>query len=412
MVQTRRGWAACLLVLTGLAAGVAQAQIFQAKAPEHTITVDTRVPEIPFEIVNDHIILEMTVNGEGPFDVVLDTGMPMSGAVLYAKPETNRLELGYTDTPVHIGGAGGSGHPIESKIALDEGLEFAGLDIDHTQVLLLDVPRSFGTYHDGIVGALLFSEYAVEIDAEAGVVRLHDPKAWKPPQGSTSVPLKLIGNMPFVTLDIAIEGEATFPIEVVVDLGASHAISLNTDASKRIDVPNAALPTNLGHGLSGPIEGHIARVGKVALGAFELEDVVASFPESAHQNPSGMDSKAGNLGSGVLNRFNTTFDYENKRMVLVPNDTFEDPFEFAMSGMTFEFGAERLVVDQIFPGSAAADAGIRAGDIVVEVDGRAVSSGDRHELSELFETEGRKIAIVTERNGKRSKKSLKLRRLI
>jgi len=49
-----------------------------------------------------------------------------------------------------------------------------------------------------------------------------------------------------------------------------------------------------------------------------------------------MVSRHGNLGDGVLQRFNVAFDYPHKRMLLVRNERFADPFEWDMSGMRMQ----------------------------------------------------------------------------
>ena len=387
------------------------AQFGGSTEPSFRVTAESGTPEIPFEVDGQHVVFPMTVNGQGPFRLVLDTGMPMGGILLYKKQTVDQLELDYADMPIHVGGAGGEGHRTSGKLALDETVGTSGLTVEHASVLVLDVPAGFTRSHDGIVGAMLFNRFAVEIDVDEELLRLHQPKGYQPPTGATSLPIELIGNMPFVSVGVTFGNGQSVDARVVVDLGAGHDISLNTEGSETIAVPDRALATSLGHGLSGKINGHVGRIERLKLGGLNLDDVIAAFPEPAHQNPRGMDSLDGNLGNGILARFNTTFDYAGKRMVLQPNGRFETPFEFGMSGLRFAFGSGPLQVEQVLPDSPAARVGLRPGDVVTHIDGQAVEAGDRSWVEELCEV-GKSLRLSVRRGDEAFEKTIQLRRLI
>ena len=88
-----------------------------------------------------------------------------------------------------------------------------------------------------------------------------------------------------------------------------------------------------------------------------------------------MDSRAGNLGSDVPRWFKTTFDYSRERIILVPNESFAEPFEFDWSGLKLGAG-RKLEIVSVIPGSPAEESGVLIGDVVTHVDGKAVTAAD------------------------------------
>jgi hypothetical protein len=281
-------------------------------------------------------------------------------------------------------------------------------------VSLTVLPRmpDFAAYHDAIIGAALFRNFAVEIDPDAGVIRLHDPATFEPPEGAISLPLEIRRGIPFTTLSVTTLAGDTVPVVLAVDLGASHPVSLNAGTVEGLEVPPGAVETVIGRGISGDVRGRVGRVAAVMLGNVKLENVIATFPVGDHQSPRGMDSRNGNLGSGILGRFAVTFDYAHDRMVLVPGRRLREPFEHDMSGLVLRNGDDGLPVQEVIPGSPGDQAGLRAGDLVVEVNGTPAASLGAYGLRDLFRQEGARVDLVFRRGEERHEVTLTLRRLV
>jgi len=89
----------------------------------------------------------------------------------------------------------------------------------------------------------------------------------------------------------------------------------------------------------------------------------------------GSRTEAGNLGHDVLVQFTPTFDYARGRMYLARNANAPLPV-FTRTGLTiggFD-PARHLVVAGIVPSSPASEAGVRAGDLIVALDGKPTES--------------------------------------
>ena len=382
------------------------APAFAESAPPATVRAT-----VPFELVNNHLLVPVSVNGSEPFHLILDTGMPAMGAMLYDSDRVQRLKLP-RDSAMRgaVGGAGGDGSRLQADVVSGQRLSVGKVEIRGAQVIVIPVIPELVGYHDGVIGRELFANFVVEANYDERVLTLHDRKRFEPPDGAIELPVTFRGGVPYTTGSVTLLDETVVPLDLVVDIGASHALSLNGDSDRRITLPEGAVETILGRGVSGEILGHVGRVASFTLAGRRFENMVVSFPESRHQNPRGVNSLDGNLGNGVMKRFNVAFDYRNKRLLLEPNRSIDQPFEFDMSGMRLEGASFR--VEQVVTGSPAAEAGIRAGDVVVGVDGRPTSELDLWEVRERLMQEGREAELQLDRDGRRIEVRLRLRRLV
>jgi hypothetical protein len=374
-------------------------------------SADGRI-SIPFELKNNHVIIPISVNGS-KFDVILDTGMPMDGLMLYGTDRVEKLGLKYADFKALIGGAGGEGKDMEADVASGVTIDVADLRLKNATTIVAPPLHHFTSYHDGVIGASLFNNFAVDINYDDGRIELYDPESYSPPAKAVSVPLTFEHNVPYVDVTVTTDKGREIPLNVVVDLGASHGISLNVDTTDDIDVPARAVRTVIGRGVGGEVRGQVGRIRNLDLGGVSLTDVVATFPDSDHQHPGGMNSRNGNLGDGVLKHFNVTFDYAHKRMLLVRNDQFGEPFEWDMSGMRMQPDEDAaLRIESIIDDSPAAKAGLAVDDVVTHVNGREVTPDNVFEIRKQMKRAGEVLEITATRAGKPIEVKLKLRRMV
>jgi len=368
---------------------------------------------IPFQSVNHHLLLPVMVNGAGPFQIILDTGMPMEDLILYDSERVKDLNLAYLDAQMKVAGAGGDGKGMSARIAQGVALGIGELKILDERATVLSTPPGFAGYHDGVIGAALFRHFVVSIDNDRRVVTLRRPETFRPPEGARLVPLTIEQNRVYVDATVRVESGEAVPVSLVVDLGASHAVSLNLSKEGRLRVPGRVIATGIGRGVSGEILGRVGRIRAFEIGGWTLGEVVATFPDKEYQSPHGVDSRDGNLGNGALSRFNVTIDYAGRRMFLEPARSFSEPFEWDMSGFQAESAADGAVrVSRVLPGSPAAQADIQEGDRVVKIGGKEVTETTFFRLRERLKKDGETVVVELQRDDKPKTVSLKLRRLI
>jgi hypothetical protein len=279
--------------------------------------------------------------------------------------------------------------------------------------VIVPLPEGFPGGIDGVIGGALFFHYVVRVDFEHTRVDLFQSQGWSPPAGACSLPLTRENGKIFVDLKVSVGAEEPLPARVVVDLGASHALSLNTRADGGLAPPAKTIEVPLGRGLSGVILGKEGRVQRVLLGDFAFDQVVTAFPISAHQQPGGGDFHDGNLGAGILQRFVATFDYAGGRMLLEKSAAFGEPFEDEMAGLSFDWAKDGgLLVHSVLAGSPAAAVGVEAGDRLLSIDGRSVAELGEEGLHKVLRKDGSELHMVFQRGDAKLERAIRLRRLV
>jgi hypothetical protein len=366
----------------------------EVRSPDGKVTV-------PFTLVNNHVVFPMTVQGTR-LDIVLDTGMPMDGLMLYGTAKVAAMKLSYAPgMKARIGGAGAESRGVEADLAQDLTADIGDLHLEGMRAIVTPPIPALAAYHDGVIGATLFRNFVVAIDYDARRITLHDPASWAPPENATAVPLTLEHNTPFADVVVLTADGRRLPATVVVDLGAGHPISLNLGSIDGLKAPAGAIHAVIGLGVSGRLQGKVGRIAGLEIGGLRLKDVVATFPDRDSQHPGGMQERGGNLGDGVLQRFNVAFDYTQRRLVLAPNREFARPFEWDMSGLFIQpDAAGALRIENIVEKSPARAAGLAAGDILTEVNGRVVTVDDLPTLRETLRTDGKVLEMKVLRDGK------------
>ncbi len=399
-----------IAILLGIALASAPATL-RAHAPTeaHALPATTKAEvrsadgrvTLPFRLVNNHVVMKATVQGV-PVDLVLDTGMPMDGVMLYTTPKVSGIKLKYADDMrTQVGGAGSKEHRIEAAMASDLTVDIGDLRLSGARAVVMPPPPGLSLYHDGVIGASLFTHFVVAIDYDAMTLTLSDPARFTPPEASASVPLTLEHNLPYAEVAVLTTDGRRLPAKVVVDLGASHPISLNLGEVAGLDAPAGALRAVVGAGLGGKLTGQVGRVAGIELGGVTLRDVVATFPDKEFQQPGGRTTGGGNLGDGILQRFNLAFDYAHTRLLLAPNKSFSAPFEWDMSGLWLQpDGRGALRIDEVIETSPAGRAGLARGDVLTRVNGRAVSEADLWTLRESMRRPDAPFAVTVTRDGK------------
>ena len=368
---------------------------------------------VPFHFVANQVRLDAMINGSGPFHLILDTGMPTSGVLLLESERVSGLRLEDSGQRVRLAGAGGDGATMEALMASGVSVEMGDLKLAPGSALVVPRPRGFSTSIDGAIGGALFFDYIVRIDREHERLDVLPPGTWTPPEGASIVPLDRQNGMIFVDVKVAVGAEEPLDAHVVVDLGAGHAISLNTREDGRFAPPKGSIDSPLGRGMAGVVLGKSGRVRRLEIGSFAFENVLASFPIEKHQRPGGADFHDGNLGEEILKRFTVTFDYAGKRMALEKGTGFDEPFEHEMLGCGLEWEQDdTLTVHDVLPDSPAASAGLKDGDRLLSIDGRGVDAIGESGVRKALIADGAEIRITLKRGTETLEKKVRLKRLV
>jgi predicted aspartyl protease len=358
-----RLWAAFVFfILAGPAAG----------APEPVV--------VPMSMSSGRPTIEVRIDGKGPYRLLFDTG---SGAGLIVEREL-ATELGLASTGTRRIGDPNNPEAIEAQVMKADRVDVSGLALRDVEVIswkreatgMLDSPR-------GVVGLGLFGSRLVTLDYPRGKLIVEAGELLEP-DGVTVLAASFDDGIPSLTIDVA--GNK---MRAHLDSGSTGFIGLPRDAADKLPLETPPYEVGRGRTASGDYVVSEARLrGSVRPGALEIERPKLHF----------MNLPSANLGSDFLRSLAVTVDRKNARVRLVssgkPLELSERP---RLGIMTHGPKDGRLPVERVAPGSPAAAAGLRAGDEIVRLNGRAVAEMSPSELGEAMRA--LPLAIELMRNG-------------
>jgi hypothetical protein len=386
-----------------------------------------REARLPFISQRNLLIISARLNGRGPYNFMLDTGVTTSLLTDPALADSLHLTKGQA---YHLLGVGGADSGLRAYETAGVRVSLPGVEAPATNWLMLnsdvlDLSGYVGMPVHGIIGADLFRSFVVCILPERHELVLTAPDRYQAPSGRrwTSLPLSLEQGKAYVTANVQQLGAAPgtqLPLRLVLDTGAGHALSLETTADPRLRLPATRLRTDLGRGLTGIVSGSLGRVAGVQLGRYRLPQVLTSFPDSAqvHARLTGTErTRHGNLGYEVLKRFITVIDYPHGQLLLRPTPALREPFEHDMCGLDLQAAGSdyrRYLVLRVVPGSPAAAAGIAEGEELISINLALASSLSISEVNRLLHSQdGRQLYLVLRRaDGELYPVSVQLKRQI
>ncbi len=378
---------------------------------------------VPVRTERNMLVVSAMLNGNGPYNFLLDTGI---ATALLTSPElAEQLHLVHGEL-FRVVGAGGEATGLLAyqtdhvRVTLAGGVEARDMRWLVLSADALNLSGFVGLPIHGLLGSELFRSFVVAVQSDANRLVLYAPSAYHPPHGRRwqSLPLTLEQDKAYLTLPVALTDSAARPLRLVLDTGAGHALSLETAADPaHLAVPARHVAAELGQGLSGIVHGQLGRVAALHLGRYCLQAVLTSFPDTYDVHGRATVPRDGNLGYELLKRFALVIDYPHRCLLLRPNVHFGEPFEHDMSGLQVIAGGpgfQHFVVLAVRPGSPAAAAGVQAGDELLNINFAPTNALTLSQINQLLHVaDGRVLLLVLRRaDGELLTTTLQLRRQI
>ncbi|MCJ7580281.1 MAG: aspartyl protease family protein, partial [Candidatus Aminicenantes bacterium] len=278
---------------------------------------------IPFELNRNKIILPLRVNDSRVLKVILDTGMPSKGAMLFDPKLSEEIEL-KNASRFQVRGAGKG---ETSYVLRDESvtLSLGDIEFSNQPLMILQNDRMSGFPTDGVVGNVLFGSSAVKIDYDSKLITLLDSDNLELDSGWVEIDMRFNeSNIPFIDAAVSVSGDDQVDINIYIDSASSEALELLVKPEMKFQLPEQMEDQYLGRGLSGDIYGKVGHIKKFMIGSFTLFDVPTAFPKAEIR--SRQDGADGILCNRALMRFNVVFDFEGKKLYIQPNKSFNLPF--------------------------------------------------------------------------------------
>jgi hypothetical protein len=343
-----------------------------ASTSESSVATDRlrRLPvSIPFELIDNRIFILATINGQGPFHIMFDSG---AGGMVRSEV-AKRLRLVVVGT-VESGGAGeGRVRTGTTKISR---ISVAGITLRDLEFAAIELPGGhddpvFGTWAvDGIIGPEFLDRYVVRLDYVTKTLTLIDPHSFVYRGKGQRLSFTRHGIVPLVSCQID-----QHAAKLGIDTGARTSLIVNGPFVEKNGLREQYHPKFegiTGWGIGGPIRTQLARVRLLTLGEVDLHDVVARFSLQKSGDLTRPDFD-GVIGPDVLKRFTIIFNSARREIIFEKNDLFDIRDQYDKSGMWLGQKGESFEVVDVIKDGPAAVAGIRLGDCIVEVDGLPTS---------------------------------------
>jgi hypothetical protein len=378
---------------------------------------------LPFEVINNLIIVRVVLNNTLPLKFILDTGVRTS--ILTEKTFSDLLNISYS-RKVTIPGAGGE-KLVDAYIAPNVTLDIEGV-VGHGHALLvlerdlLQLKNFLGNNVQGILGFELFSRFIVDINYQKKTITLYEPEEFGArrldrKKSYHAIPITVEDTKPYCYSNLVYYNGKTFRAKFMLDTGASHALLLDVNSNEAIQFPEVSIDSHLGRGLAGDVNGKIGRLQNVDLGGFQFKDVITTFPDKDFYMQGYDDTyRNGTLGGGILSRFRVIFDFVNGYIYLKKNKQFKTPFNYNMSGVVIQAKGlylKSFEIIEVREKSAAERADIMAGDLILSINNHETEDLDLNDINGLFNSKPNKtIKLRLSRNGEVIQRKFRLEKII
>ena len=370
------------------------------------------VARLPFEYRARHVWLKASIADGPPQDFIFDTGASLtvidSAYAARIGLATEGLQQGQG-----AGAVGSASFAVVPRLRV-EAPDGDGVELRDVRVGVLSVNSILAPYFwrecAGVIGFDFISRFVDEIDFDRRQLTLYDPATFRYSGSGTAIPMTLAGHTPVVTmrLDGAIEGDFR------VDVGSGSTVDLHTPFARKHGLQEHQPRVEAtGGGFGGTFTSRIVRMKKLEIGPYSWADPLVSLPQ-ATVGAFTSEDYAGNIGTRILERFKVTLDYERRQMWLEPGARYARRDAMTRAGLQLTRAADTVRVAAVLPGSAGEKAGLREGDVVTALDGRAVAGLGPDDVTAVFEegVEGSTHVLDVVRAGKAKRVKIRLKEML
>jgi Aspartyl protease/PDZ domain len=329
--------------------------------------------------------LQAKFNGQGPIDLIFDTGsMNIMSASLAKKLGLTVAGTGQLD-------AGGG--PVPAKTTIVDRVQIGGVTLHHQLFAVIDAPS--GQVDDfAFVGDQWLHRLPVRIDFDRQQITFYNPRYFNPPGKRPFIPVYFEGNA--VVGKTSVDG---IPALLTIDTGSIYSLFLDSSFVKEHDLVHrysATIHGYAGRGLGGAESGFYTRVDALQFSSFTVKRPIAVLLDETQGSGASHDS-AGIVGLRILRRFTLLFDCPTGRLYMEPSASYNKPDIFNRAGLVIDADGEQARIMMVIPDSPAAEAGLETGDVITQIDGAAPTDAS---LTSAFERpKGTRIHLTVLHSG-------------
>ena len=355
-----------------------EAQKVLKLAQNGTVLQTDYLTKIPFRYVNNHIFIDVSVDGT-VYNFLFDSGAD------FCLIDVNHLKNG-SYKKIKVVKTSGSSFKTQ-KTQLIKFSQFSIADVDFAEIgaAIMDLSFINKEYHclekpiAGIIGSTLLRKSNWQIDYEDHEILFSDDisklnvskesfaidfieKSW----GSPLVNVNINGTNKIFTLDTGSSGKITTGVEYLEKLDTSNYVAINREDKLKNSYTNYI------------VEIKQMNIGDITLGnhTISLEDGVSSL-----------------IGNVFFEHFNITLDWKNNKMHLDPiKELNARPYSDFEVTLKPNFATNKIQISGVY-NTDAAKGKFTVGTEILKINETDVSNFSKSELCEFFENEWKEIRL-------------------
>ena len=336
---------------------------------------------------------------------ILDTG---SGGISLDSTTVDYFKITPTPSDLTILGIAGI---RKVSFIYNQKLHLPGLTVDSLNFHINNydiLTQVYGQKIDGIVGFSLLSRYIFNINYDSSKISIFSNGRMKYPRGGWLYE-PILRTLPVQSARIkdAIVSNSRF----LFDIGAGLCMMLNSDfiedsnflSKKRVLYAKEA------EGVGGKVDMHMTVIKELRIGPYRFKNIPVFVFDDTY-NLTSYPYLSGIIGNDILRRFNMILNYAKREFYFMPNSRYQDPFDYAYSGIELYFIDGHTVIGDVAINSPAEEAGLQEGDVLVGINNLLEANIQQYKTA--LQTAGEKVRIIVTREGKLMEFNLRIKSIL
>ena len=336
---------------------------------------------------------------------ILDTG---SGGISLDSTTVDYFHITPTPSEMTILGIAGT---RKVSFVYNQKLRLPGLTVDSLNFHINNydiLTQVYGEKIDGIIGYSLLSRYIFNINYDSSKISIFTNGRMRYPRGGWLYE-PILRTLPVQTARIrdAITTNSRF----LFDIGAGLCIMLNKDFledSNFLD-KKRKLYAKEAEGVGGKVDMHLTVIKEMRMGPYRFKNIPVFVFDDTY-NLTSYPYLSGIIGNDILRRFNLILNYAKREFYFMPNNHYQDPFDYAYSGLELYFVDGEIILGDVATGSPAEVAGLREGDVLIGINN--LLGANIQQLKTALQTAGEKVRVIVTRDGKLMEFNFKVKSIL
>ncbi|MEI8058947.1 MAG: aspartyl protease family protein [Ferruginibacter sp.] len=301
-------------------------------------------------------------NVSDTLNFILDTG---SGGISLDSATCVEFNIPVIATDTIITGMGSS-HKV--AFLFDQTITLGNLPVKHLNFHINDyevLSSVYGEKVDGIIGFSFFSRYIVAINFDSSFIEVYSPGHFKYTKEGTTIHPAFTA-LPIVWLNIKDRIKMGYNFYLDTGAGLCFLMSDRFAEDSNIVLLHRKPVLTQAQGMGGKLQMRLTVIKEVKLGPYRFRQV-PTYLFNDEFNVTSYPFTGGLLGNDLLRRFNMVFNYPKREIHLTPNNSFNDRFDYAYTGLGIYYTDKKIMIEDVIADSPADKAKFKAGDEIVVV---------------------------------------------